>query len=129
MNQPTTIVVLESTPRWVPELQRQFEQEPFSVKACRTAIDFRERLQATQITATPIIAVIDLAVGLSNGLTLVDWLAGSNVIGTIIIGNAEAVTLEPVLRELGATSVHVDSISGVRLAKECRQFTRSRESR
>ncbi len=122
MNQPAAIVVVETTPRWAPELQRQLEGEPFMVRACRTAADFRNRLQATQSAGTPCIGLIDLTIGLSSALTLVAWLHARNAVASVVIGNSQAITLEPALRELGATAVHVDSISGFRLAAECRRF-------
>jgi ActR/RegA family two-component response regulator len=124
MDQPVAIVVLETAPRWAPELQRQLDDSPFMVRACRTVASFRERLQAAQAAGTPCIGLIDLAIGLSSGLTLVAWLNERGAAGTVIIGDAEAVTLEPALRELGATAVHANSISGFRLANECRQFAR-----
>jgi ActR/RegA family two-component response regulator len=124
MYEPVAIVVLESAPRWAPELQRQLEDSPFMVRACRTVASFRERLQASLAAGTPCIGLIDLAIGLSSGLTLVAWLNAQDTAGTVIIGDFEAVTLEPALRELGATAVHAESISGYRLASECRRFAR-----
>lgn len=124
MNHPVTIVVLEPAPRWVPELQRQFVDESVTVRACRTAADFRERIALSQ-TGTPFIAVIDLSAGLSTGLTLVAWLATQNAAGTVAIGNRHATTLEPSLRELGATAVHAESVPGSRLAEECRRFVQA----
>ena len=125
MDLPVAIVVLEKIPRWVPELQRQFAGEPFMIRACRTVADFRQRVQETQAAGTGCIPVIDLAIGLSNGLTLVAWLSNRSVAGTVVIGDAESTTLEPALRELGASAVHPDSISGIRLANECRRFAQS----
>lgn len=124
MNHPVTIVVLEPAPRWVPELQRQFVDESVTVRACRSAADFRERITLSQ-TGTPFIAIIDLGVGLSTGLTLVAWLDTQDAAGTVAIGNDHAITLEPSLRELGATAVHAESLQGSRLAEECRRFVQT----
>lgn len=114
------IAVLESQPRWGPELQRQFLRLPVDVRECRS-IDDLFPLTAQYRAG---IFVIDLDIFAEVWVTKVcsSELGGSNNWPVIGIGSPTLNKFEWMLRDAGLSELLPGSIIGDDLRKVCQRY-------
>lgn len=127
-NSLRTIVVLESRPRWEPELQRQFADEQVRVRGCRTVNELASLVFPTASTVSAGIAKIADTVVLQipeNAAACLQWItslaARPQAPAVIVLCMAESSELEWSLRDAGVSEVLIDEHSGERLARSCRR--------
>jgi hypothetical protein len=111
-------VVFESRPRWEPELQRQFREEPVRVRGCRTWSEL------TAFVFPPLVEVvcIDLPDDMAECLQWLSKLVTQPKAPAVIaFSSSEAADLEWTLRDAGVRDVLVGDLSGERLARICRR--------
>jgi hypothetical protein len=113
-----TILVFESRPRWEPELQRQFLNEPIRVRGCRAW---------SELAAQPSDAIlIELP---SDAAGFLKWLGTLMVRPRMkpimVICPSESADLEWPLRDAGVRDVIVGEPDGERLARSCRRLCSS----
>ncbi|MFM9965039.1 MAG: hypothetical protein ACKV2Q_27885 [Planctomycetaceae bacterium] len=114
-NATRTILVFESRPRWVPELQRQFLDERVRVRGCRAWSE----LASSMVEAI----VIELP---SDAAECLQWLATlvgrPRIAPVVVICPIESAGLEWPLRDAGVREVYVGELNGERLARSCRRL-------
>jgi DNA-binding response OmpR family regulator len=116
MTSNSMIAVLETRPRWVPELQRQLLHDRIPLRAFRSVSSLLESCAELNGPST---VIIDLEIGMPDCLRLLSGLEESD--RTIIaIGTSKTDVLEPSLRELGVTSYFQRPVSTKLLAARCR---------
>ena len=110
------IVVLESRPRWEPELQRQFRNESVRVRGCRTW----NELSGFAFPPIADVLVIDLPEDLSECLQWLSKLvAPLSIPAVILLCPSEAADLEWPLRDIGVREVLIGDLTGEQLARTC----------
>jgi DNA-binding response OmpR family regulator len=114
----TAILVHEPEPYWTPELQRQFVDEPVTVRGCSSPVE----LDALRTNYDAVVIVFELA---SSSLTTwLTWLTRRRIVDdpVVILGSPELAELEWTFRSAGVASFRIDPISGRELARQCRQW-------
>ncbi len=110
-----TIVVFESRPRWEPELQRQFLEDPVRVRGCRTWSELSSQLADVIVIELP-----------SDAAGCLQWLGTfmtrPRMTPVIAICPTESADLEWPLRDAGIREVIVGGLDGERLARSCRRL-------
>ncbi len=129
-NTPRTVVVLESRPRWEPELQRQFVDDRVRVRGCRTVNELAALVfwsvptESTDSASTVKIADTVVMQISENAAACLQWITGlaarPQVPAVIALCSTESSELEWTLREAGVREVLIDEHSGERLARCCR---------
>ena len=123
-----TIVVFETRPRWQPELQRQFVDQPVRVQGCRnwnelSALAFPSSVKRAgdrrlARTAAVDAIVIELP---DDAAPCLQWLSSLTVQELvppiIVLLPSEAAELEWPLRDAGVHDVLVGELAGERLAR------------
>jgi hypothetical protein len=112
------IAVLEREPYWAPELQRQLGDDGVYIRACVNSDDV-DRVFAEWPRS---LAVIDLD---AAPAAILGWLGkqtGRASRPVLLFASTAMAELEPIARELGATSFQTDVISGRELAIRCRRW-------
>jgi hypothetical protein len=123
-----SVIVLESRPRWVPELRRRLIKPPISVRACRSLIDARESARGSVL---PCLLLIDLSV---TPEACVTWMGQrtreERRHAVVAIAPSTVADLEWILRDLGASAVLSDASTADEVARVCqRQWQAVRETR
>ena len=113
-----SIVVFEKRPRWVPELRRQFADEAVRVVSCGTLASVIESCRGR---SSECVLILHGEVSPGEILRLLGQIEADQVSGIIVLGDARMEVLEPSLRELGATSFHLEPVEPQRLMRELRQ--------
>lgn len=115
-----TILVLEKRPRWRPGLQREFDSLPITVRACSNSQELQASVADCRTKRMRCLVLIDLSSAVSSTL---QFLAKAQMtlpeVSTVLIGSNAHASLEPTLRELGASSFHQVPLRRDRLAAEC----------
>ena len=122
-SESATVIVFEKSPRWAPELERQFEGEETRVRACRSTADLRAlRTKAEgELPSGPTAVVLDLDSDPAACLQYLGFRMEHDDDNPVLVMASESVAdLEWPLRELGAVDVIVGHVSGDRLARSCR---------
>lgn len=120
-HQVAEIFVLEKSPRWRPELDRQLAGSRIRVSACQEVTNIRDRIQETDSCSERRIVVVEMAGRGGECLPLITWLARRDI-GVIVTGDEGLGLLEPSLREIGAADVLLPPVSGSSLADRCRRL-------
>ena len=117
-NSARTIVVFESRPRWEPELQRQFLDDPVRVRGCRTWSELSSQVADVIVIELP-----------SDAAGCLQWLgtfmARPRMTPVIVICSMDSADLEWPLRDAGVREVIVGELDGERLARSCRRLCSS----
>jgi DNA-binding NtrC family response regulator len=118
---PPTAVVFEKSPRWGPELERQFAKESVRVVECRSLVDVAER--STNLRRGVIL--LDLAFKTVECLRFLGRrLNDGAALPVFVVGSAHLSALEWSVRDLGAAAFFAKTIPGHQMAELCRrQFT------
>ena len=126
------VIVFEMRPRWVPELERQFDGEGVRIQAWRSLGDLsRSLFNATERVEMPgrAVAIIDISAGLAESL---QFLGRFKMYGpswpVIAIGSTQTSDLEWSVRELGVLEWLLDTVSGDELARLCRRQFQSAQT-
>ena len=128
-----TIVVFEARPRWEPELQRQFTDEPVRVRGCRTWADLSaiafappttesaNRVAVRTVAADAIVIEVP-----EDAAACLQWAgnlaARTHLPPVIVLCQPETAELEWPLRDAGVEEVFVGELSGEQLARCCRRL-------
>lgn len=114
-----TIHVFEKTPKWVPELQRQFYSD--DEVQVRTISSLAHAEDSLGRAANPIL-IVQLDVAPADCLRLLARLSNrSKHIPAIVLSSAEMVALEWPVRELGAVEFRSGFVPGFEIADLCRR--------
>ena len=119
------VIVFETTPRWTPELQRQFASEQLHIRMLTTVNDARSAI-AHQSAAAIVLALDDAERECLAVLT--ERLSARIPTPVIVIGSRRSADLECALRELGATQFLTERPGGHELALVCRRLLQRSES-
>lgn len=109
--------VFEKQPRWLPELQRQFQGEEIVLQGCEKISDLPKLLEE------PCLIVLDLD---SDPQNCLQYLAQRsrrlqrNLV--LVIGSPRNSVLEWSVRELGAATWLENTVEGDRLARICQRY-------
>jgi len=126
----SSVIVYETTPRWTPELQRQFDGEDVRVRACGTIQGLTQRIaeqnSLTDVTPGGVI-ILDLGTHPADCLQFLgatsdlydDW-------SKVVISSEQLSELEWSTRELGAIGFFSEFASGHELSRLCRRQLTSR---
>ncbi|GAB4143450.1 MAG: hypothetical protein Tsb009_14520 [Planctomycetaceae bacterium] len=118
-----TVGILESSPRWVPELQRQFLGEGIRVRGIR--FHNRDWTAADVSTSGTLVFALDVAEDVC--LQFLRRIAElQQTFRVIVIGRRTNRELEWIFRDLGATHFVTSYVAGEELASICRRFLQSR---
>lgn len=114
-NSARTILVFESRPRWEPELQRQFLDEPVRVRGCHAWNELSKQMADVVVIELP-----------SDAASCLHWLATlvgrPRITPVIVLCPIESADLEWPLRDAGVREVVVGEFDGERLARSCRRL-------
>lgn len=112
-----SILVFEQHPWWVPELQRRFLDEPVQVKGTPSGDDFERLMPGVDV------AVLVLEGASAACLQILGrWHERSGIPPFVLIGTPSHRELEWAVRELGASTVLEDTVTGEALAAVCRRY-------
>jgi DNA-binding NtrC family response regulator len=113
-------LIFERRPRWVPELERQFQGQNVRVRGCRSVKDLFQRFRSSP----KCLVVLDLEADLKGCLTaLAQLMARSPTPTILVVGSGKYRNLEWAVRELGATAFLEEPLPGDQMAEWClRQF-------
>lgn len=124
--QPLSIIVFERDPRWVPELQRQFLDDPVRVIRSRSLKHLSE-LVAERLAS---VAVISLDADPAGTLHLLNRMANAaESLRTLVVGNPSFATLEWFIRELGAIEFLTEPVPAHHMADLCRRVLLNESSK
>ena len=120
-----SVLVYETSPRWTPELQRQFDGEDVRVRACGTIQRVSERIaeldQLTDVVPGGVI-ILDLE---TNPADCLQFLGATAELydnwSKIVISSERLAELEWSARELGAIGFFSEFVSGRELSRLCRR--------
>lgn len=108
LRQTPLLVVLESRPRWEPELKRALESAELRITACRTAAATLRLLAEARES----VLIVDLEWGLAATLRIVEAVHERDLTRAIlVVFPATSGELEWPLRELGATSALCETVA------------------
>lgn len=116
------ILIFEKKPRWTPELQRQFADEPVRVRLCPGIPALRQALQSA---AGRVLVVMDLESGPAECLQFLGRLLPARRWPVLVVASKRTADLEWAVRELGVVQFVPQPISGKRLATVCRRLSAS----
>lgn len=114
---PPVVLVLETAPRWSPELQRQFLREPISVRQ-RTRADEVRVLCASGAVG---LLVVNLDSREEIMLHVLKEVGQSRHVPCVVVAPAENRMLEWAVRELGIEGFHLEPLPGNVLADRIRR--------
>jgi len=115
----TGIYVFENRPRWVPELKRQFIDDPVAIRVCPRVQD----LTHIQQLSSESLFVLALQENANVILNLLKWKNRHRMeIPVIVIAGKRWMSLEWSLREAGIIAFTSEQISGSQLARLCRRI-------
>lgn len=100
------VCVLEASPYWLPELQRQFQHQNLKIRGCRKWSEFSELIRTTS-TAMGIVDFTSQPAECLTGLAQRPALA--ELAPLIVVSSPRFAGLEWVLREAGIVSFFPDS--------------------
>ncbi len=113
-----TLLIFESRPRWVPELERQFIGQNVRVRGCGSLSILEERLMQTANN----VVILEWEAAPANGLETLAGLMTRIPSPTILVTATAAYReLEWPVRELGAVAFLEEPISGEEMAAYCRR--------
>jgi DNA-binding response OmpR family regulator len=113
------LLIYEKTPRWGPELKRQFVGSGVVSRAVRSIAEIGRLLAAGQ----DCLLVMDLRAGAGECLRFVARTQRTaSPVRTLLIGSAQTRELEWVARELGADHFVEEQVGGSGLARLCRLY-------
>jgi DNA-binding response OmpR family regulator len=113
-----TLLVFERRPRWVPELERQFQGQDVRVRGCRSVKDVLDRHAASPQG----LVILDLEADVEGCLVGLSRLMVRSPSPTIlVVASASSRDLEWTVRELGATAFLEEPIPGDDMAEWCRR--------
>ncbi len=114
-----TVLVFEQTPKWVPELQRQFHSDD-SIQV-RTIPRLSEAAERLASAANPVL-VLYLDAAPAGCLRLLSSLSGqSRKLPVIVLASDVMSDLEWSVRELGAVEFRSGFVPGFEIANLCRK--------
>lgn len=114
-----TVHVFERSPKWVPELQRQFYSDQ-DIQV-RTLLDLAHAESLLDRETNPVL-VLQLEAAPADCLRLLARLSNrSKHIPAIVLGSADMVPLEWPVRELGAVEFRSGFVPGFEIAELCRK--------
>lgn len=114
-----TITVFEKTPRWTPELKRQFSADDIRVRGVGSLPG--EFLQHPRPMNALLVVVLEEAE--AKCLQYLGRLASTvDPSPVIVIAGPTTMEMEWTIRELGATDVVADRVTGEELADLCRRI-------
>ena len=113
-----TVLIFEESPKWVPELQRQFRDEAGIHVRSLTRLANSE---STILSAKNPVIVLVLDSAPANCLRLLSALSQrSRSVPVIVVGSARMADLEWSVRELGAVEFRAGFVPGFEVAAFCR---------
>jgi hypothetical protein len=112
------IIVFEKQPRWVPELQRQFEAEDVAIIGCRSLRDVRERSQGVERG----VILLELTSEPAGCLRFLGQTVDQpGALDVFVVASARTADLEWPVRDLGAKAFFPERIPGEQMASLCRR--------
>ena len=116
--QQRNVIVVEQRPRWTPELRRQFVGRNVRVRQRIRIVDLKQ----VNITDDFCVLVLDFDAAPADCLQFLGREACSlRRVTTIVIGSADAASLEWTIRDLGALAFLARAPRGDELARLCRR--------
>lgn len=113
-----TLLIFERRPRWVPELERQFQGEEVRVRGCSSLKDVGERLNSSPRS----VVILELDAAPAECSEMMARLLTRTPSPTILVVASSAYqNWEWSLRELGATTFLEEPIPGDEMAQWCRR--------
>jgi len=126
MDARETILVFEKSPRWAPELERQFVDTDVAVRSYRATADLRRFLGTSSEPGTTQMVLLDFDSSPADCLQLLGQPSAPGTSPPVLaIASPRTAELEWSLRELGARHVIVDSVCGDTVARLCRRLLSS----
>lgn len=114
-----TVHVFEKSPKWVPELQRQFYSD--DDLQVRTISDLAHAETSLNHETNPVL-VLQLDAAPADCLRLLARLSNrSRNIPAIVLGSTDMISLEWPVRELGAVEFRSGFVPGFEIAELCRK--------
>jgi DNA-binding response OmpR family regulator len=114
---PPVVLVLETAPRWAPELQRQFLTEPVSVRQRTRADDVRALCAAGTVG----LLLVNLDAREEIMLHVLKEVGQARSVPCFAVAPAENRILEWAVRELGIEGFALEPVSGELLADRIRR--------
>ena len=114
---PATILVYENAPFWTPELQRQFLNQNVTIRSRHRSRDVKPFLRDNSTE----LVIVCFENQKADAVGLLGELGRERLVSCLMILPREDLSLEWVLRELGAEAVFPEPLQGEHLANHIRR--------